>query len=82
MEVIKMAEYRARETVALLTVLLERAKRGDVDGIAVCLHTAKGAEEMAFTDRYRREPAMAANGAMRLCWRLTQFQDEQDAARM
>lgn len=78
MSVTRITEFRSRETVAVLEHLLERAKRGELIGIAMCALPTHGPEEITFTDLYRRNPAAASNACMRVSWRLTQMQDELD----
>lgn len=83
MHLIKMTEFRSRETIAVLKCLLERAQRGELDGgVALCAKATTGVEEILFTGEYRKDPAKAANAAMRLCVRLAQEQDDIDATRV
>lgn len=79
MVVTAIATYRSRETVAALEYLLERARRGEIIGLALCAKPLSGPEEIVFADDYRKKPGKALSAAMRMSWRLTQLADEQDA---
>lgn len=76
MSVIKINEYKSRETAQALQCLADMAKRGEVIGVALCYLTSDHQDNCAFTGAYKNQPAMAVNAAMRLSWRLTQIQDE------
>jgi hypothetical protein len=82
MSVTSLIEYRSREAVVMLEHLLGRAKNGEIIGLAVCAKPTHGPEEIAFAGLYRSNPAKACNASMRMSWRLTQLQDEIDAAQI
>lgn len=78
MAVLKLVKANNADTVKALAALLERAKRGEVDGVAVCYHTATKREKAVFTGLYRAHPDRAAATAMRLSMALAQLNGEYD----
>jgi hypothetical protein len=80
MKVTSMTQYRSREAVTVLRHLLARAERGEIVGLALCAKPELGPEEIVFAGIYRTNPSSAVNASMRMSWRLTQLQDEIDAA--
>jgi hypothetical protein len=80
MNVVKMQEYRCRDIVAALEYTLAAAKRGDIRALAMCAKDSRGKEHIAFVGEYLDNPALGVNAANRMSWRLTQMQDEMDAA--
>lgn len=80
MKLIKMAEYRSRETVAILSNLLAQAERGELAGLAVCAKPLNGKEQVLFTSHYRKDPAKAAYAAMQFCVQLAQSDADDEAA--
>lgn len=80
MTVTNISANRSRETVAVLEHLLQRARSGEIVGLALCARPERGPEEIVFAGLYRSSPEKAVNASMRMSWRLTQLQDELDAA--
>lgn len=76
MEVRNIADYRCRETVAVLTHLLERARTGELTGVALCTRAHNQPVELVFTDAFRRDPEQALRAALRLSRRINQLSDE------
>jgi hypothetical protein len=74
--VVKLVEYRSRETAQVLQALADKAKNGEVVAVALCYRTESKEEHLAFTGVYRSSPGEAVNAAMRISWRLTQIQDQ------
>lgn len=62
-------------TIATLTALLDRAKRGEINGVAVFYCRSDGFLSSAFTGEYATDPAQGVNAAMQWAWELTQAQD-------
>ena len=79
MHVVEMREFRGRDTLKALSHLMAMAIRGELEGLAVCARDAGGKEHIAFTGAYK-DPAKALNASVRMSVRLTQLQDEHDAA--
>ena len=75
MAVTEMARFRSKETRAVLQHLLDREERGELQGVALCVRLLNGAEEIVFTDLYRRDIDKAVAAATRIWRRLTQLQD-------
>lgn len=80
MQLVRMAEYRSKETITALQDALALAQSGTIIGATVVLKPEQGIELVQFTGIYRHNPGKAANAAMRLCLRLAQMQDDMDAA--
>lgn len=78
MEVVPIGNYRARDSVAVLKYLLQRAAKGELLGLAVCAQTTDGEEEVLLTDVFRRRPRRASHAATRIFWRSMQVQDDLD----
>jgi hypothetical protein len=66
--------------VAALEYALACAKRGEIKGLALCAKPFQGPEVIAFLGEYMENPALGVNAANRMSLRLTQLQDELDAA--
>jgi hypothetical protein len=76
--VVNLAEFRNRDTLAVLRALIERAIRGELFGLAVCA-LRPGHEDIYFTGMYLADPAKAVNAAARIKTRLTLQQDAAEA---
>jgi hypothetical protein len=72
--VVSLAEYRNRDTLAVLRSLIDRAARGELFGLVVCA-LRPGHEDIYFTGMYGADPARAVNAAARISTRLTLQQD-------
>lgn len=84
MHVIRMAEkrieFRSRESIEALRSALDQAEREGAEGVTILIKPPGKPEDIVVAGTYRKEPAKAANSAMRLCLRLAQMQDELDSA--
>jgi hypothetical protein len=79
MVVVDMREYRSRETVAVLTYLLDRARKGELDGVSLSARFPDGREEIAFTGSYRTRPERSLASAVRVVLRLAGLlEDDQE----
>ena len=76
MDVKKISDYRSRETVAALTHLLDRAKRGELLGVGLYVLPFGSKEEILFTDLFRRDPNQAVQAALRLSKRMNEISAE------
>lgn len=76
MNVVHMADFQKSETVSILKCLLEKAKNGEVTGIAVCLKRSDGKEDAYFSGFYRSRPAEACSATLRLSMRISRLQGE------
>lgn len=81
LKLVQMSDRRARDSVAVLTVLLDKAKRGELEGLAIAARMSNGEEDIMFTDWYRRQVGRASNAASRMYWRAMQMQDDADRNR-
>jgi hypothetical protein len=66
---LRLVKSKADETVKTFLYLAELARRGELQGSAVCVKTMRG-EQVYFTDCYRANTSMAAGAAMRMSMRL------------
>jgi hypothetical protein len=79
MVVVDMREYRSRENVAVLAYLLERARVGDLDGVALSARFADGREQIAFTGSYRKNPERSLATFVRIVLRFAGLiEDDQE----
>lgn len=62
-------------TVAVLSALLVKARRGELRGIALSYRTVDDREAAVYTGLYRAAPAEAVRAGLRMSWRLTQDHD-------
>lgn len=70
MNVVPLARYAVRDTVAVLTALLAKAERGEIVGLALCFKDKHGREDCALTGHFARNPDRAAAAALRLSVRV------------
>lgn len=54
------------DTVAVMSVLLERALRGELRSVAVCHRTADGRDEVILTGAYKVRAENALGAALRM----------------
>jgi hypothetical protein len=66
MSIIQLVKYFDRETIAVLRVLLSKALKGELRGLALCYRTQEGQEESVFTGIYRVNEGHAMAAARRL----------------
>lgn len=78
MNVVPIAQYRDRKTVQVLEALLEKARAGQIQGVAVCFKTPDGFEDSAITGAYADSTDAAAAAAMRLSMKLANGRGEYD----
>lgn len=76
MSVLQLVCTSNRDTVVALECMLEKARRGRLNGLAACFELDNGTEEALFTGRYKADPAKAVNASLRLSMRLAQLQNE------
>lgn len=74
--VIKLAQYTARDTIDLLRTLLAMAIRGELRGVALCYRRADGTEDSVFTGLYKSNPASAMNASMKMSIAMMQANGE------
>ena len=70
MNVIDLATYSNKDTVAVLKCLLAQAVAGEVRGLAVLFADRQGQEFSAFTGAYAANTDQAAAATLRLSMRL------------
>ena len=72
--VLRLVPRPIRETISILTALLERARKGEVVGIALSFRDKRGHEHLVFTGPYN-DPGVAAAAAMRMSMRMNEIHD-------
>jgi hypothetical protein len=80
MNVVRLSQYKARQTVRLLEALAAQAEAGQITGIALCFKRADGSEEFVSSDFYATSPDSAAAATLRLSMRLAGSHGEYDAS--
>jgi hypothetical protein len=75
-KVIRLLEYRCRDTVSILKVLLSLAMQGKLRGLIVCYRTEDGEEKTVFTGAYKAHPNKAVGSILRTSMRLMQANGE------
>lgn len=78
MNVVSLARFASRDSVAVLEALLEKALQGELTGLAVCFEDRKGREDCALTGCFARRPDRAAAAALRLSMRVASNKGEYD----
>lgn len=78
MKIVPLVPRGARESIATLEYLLRMARAGRIRGLALCAKDDENIEHIIFSGDYQDDPAKAVNAAMRMCWRMTQIQEEAD----
>lgn len=78
MSVLKLVEYRCRECVSILRVLLDLALAGRLRGLVVCYTTEDGKEDTVLTGVYKVNQKRAAGASLRMGFRLMQSNGEID----
>jgi hypothetical protein len=76
--VIRLIEYRCRETVSILKVLLSLAMQGKLRGLAVFYRTAEGDEQTVLTGYYKANPSRAAGASLSMSLKLMRANGEID----
>lgn len=79
--VVQLVKHRHREgnseILAVLRHYVERAEKGELRALAVCIKDGADKEDIAIAGDYRTDPARGVAVAMRMSWRLTQMHDDQ-----
>lgn len=75
MSVIKLLTYRCQDTIAVLRVLLAKAIKGELRGLALCYRTENGEEDTVFTGIYKAHPDTALGAGMRMSMAMTREHD-------
>jgi hypothetical protein len=57
--VVRLVQYKCRETVAILKVMLTMALDGRLRGAIVCYRADSGEEKVVFTGIYKAQPGKA-----------------------
>lgn len=78
MNVVSLARFASRDSIAVLEALLEKAARGEIIGLAVCFEDRQGREECALTGSFSRTPDRAAAAALRLSMKVAGVRGEYD----
>jgi hypothetical protein len=76
--VVQIAGARNQQFMTVLGQWMALAEQGKLRGLLVC-GDVDGAEEITISGNYRVRPALGVNAAMRVSWKLTQFQDKRFA---
>lgn len=78
MNVVRIDRFRTRDTVEVLEALLNKARRGEVVGLAVCYRGRKGPERSVITGSYATNTDAGAAAALRLSVKLANAMSEYD----
>jgi hypothetical protein len=73
--VIQLAAARDQQFMTVLGQWMALAEQGKLRGLLVC-GDVDGDEEVTISGNYRVRPALGVNAAMRVSWKLTQYQDK------
>jgi hypothetical protein len=76
MSVLRLVEYRCRETVTILKALLALALAGKLRGLMVCYKADDGTEESVLTGIYKVNADRAASSSLRMSIRLMKANGE------
>lgn len=76
MSVTHLREYRSRETVELLSKLLEQAKAGDIKGLLFVVKLGTGRHAMGLSGSYRDDPSTGIAASSRMQHRLNLLVDQ------
>jgi hypothetical protein len=76
MSVLRLVEYRCRETVTILKALLALALAGKLRGLMLCYKTDDGVEESILTGVYKGSTDRAASSSLRMSIRLMKANGE------
>jgi hypothetical protein len=77
-KVLRLLEYRCRDTVAILRVLLAMAIEGRLRGLIVCYRTADGEERTVFTGAYKAHPQRALGAILSSSVEMARASGEMD----
>lgn len=78
MNVVRLVQYKCRETVAILKVLLTLALEGRLRGLIVCFRTDSGEEKTVFTGAYKAHPDKAVGLILSTSMKLMRANGEMD----
>jgi hypothetical protein len=70
MNVVRLDQFRNRDTIEVLEALLRKAQLGQLRGIALCYRERDGSEEAVITGSYAASTDAAAAAALRLSMKL------------
>jgi hypothetical protein len=73
--VLELVKYTNKDTVAVLRVLLSKAVKGEIRGVAICYRDSEGLEEALFTGAFK-QPGAAAGASLRMSMALMQANGE------
>lgn len=76
--VVQMSRYRDRKTLEVLEALAEKARAGDITGLALCFKKSDGVEDSVFTGAYATSTDAAAAATLRLSMKLASARGEYD----
>ena len=79
MNVVRISEYRARETLTVLRYVLGLALRGEISGLALCFRR-NGHDEYAFTGEFQRNTAARHEATGRMFWKVNRGIDELESS--
>lgn len=75
---LKLVEYRCRDTIAVAKFLLSIALQGKTRGMVVCYKDDEGEEHTLFTGTYKESPNRAAGASLRMGLHLMRANGELD----
>lgn len=78
MSITRIEEYHARDTVAALRDLLERAEAGRLRAFAFAIKTGPKRHRYGFTGDYRTDPAEALGCVTRMEYKVNQLMSAND----
>jgi hypothetical protein len=77
-KLLRLVDYKCRETISILKVLLGLALEGRLRGVVVLYRMDDGRENTVFTGVYKRQPREGAGASMRMSLALMQANGETD----
>lgn len=76
MTCLSLVEYKCREAVAVLKMLLSMALQGKIRGLVICYRDGEGEEHTVYTGAYKASPGKAAGATLRASLALMQANGE------
>jgi hypothetical protein len=73
--VLSLVRTTNTDTIQLFESLSNEARRDEITDACIAYRTRSGRLDVAFSGRYRRDPAQAVHAAMTLVLRLAQHED-------
>lgn len=74
--VLRLVEYKCKETVSILKVLLSLALQGRLRGLVILYRTDDGRERTVCTGAYKSSPMKAAGASLRMSLQMMQANGE------